>query len=395
MSAQSNAVRFHALDILRGFAVIMMVANHAGLELLNLTETDNSVADAGLFLSSFAPVLFFFVTGVGYGLNHHKATATGYWLDLLVKASVLVVMERIAHFDALWGIDFLTFIAIITIVLSVLRYLRVSSWTILAAAACLFVFRYALGSRIQQLLPLTFITWLLGVQAIDHVSYPASPWLIYPLLGYVIGRQIHQQRMTSRQLLIRYGGMVASVALAGVATMFAVVWLKGQFVLFRWTTVSLDYFLLSLTVLAVSFALAAAWDLLKGRQVFSIEGIASLLVVPIHYFILKTNWFRWADANDSGLPLLGVLAVVVVSFVSAQLLSAMMKRVRMNSNQILTCIVIGFAALVCLYLFHPRMTSWSVDVAVFLMQTAMSYAFLTRPSQVLSSFGGFQSRQVN
>lgn len=62
-------VHWPELDVLRGLAALLMIVNHAGYKILAENLTDSGLAGNLLFISSFAPVLFFFVTGVGYGVQ--------------------------------------------------------------------------------------------------------------------------------------------------------------------------------------------------------------------------------------------------------------------------------------------------------------------------------------
>ncbi len=54
------------LDILRGLAAILMIINHVGYKTLAPNLTEGGLSGTLVFIGSFAPVLFFFVTGVGF-----------------------------------------------------------------------------------------------------------------------------------------------------------------------------------------------------------------------------------------------------------------------------------------------------------------------------------------
>jgi uncharacterized membrane protein len=57
------------LDILRGLAALFMIINHGGYEFLIPDLATHGISGFIIFISSSAPVLFFFITGVGYGLQ--------------------------------------------------------------------------------------------------------------------------------------------------------------------------------------------------------------------------------------------------------------------------------------------------------------------------------------
>jgi uncharacterized membrane protein len=53
------------LDILRGLAALMMVTNHLAVKVLTPEQWSNGFLGNLTFIGSFAPVVFFFVTGMG------------------------------------------------------------------------------------------------------------------------------------------------------------------------------------------------------------------------------------------------------------------------------------------------------------------------------------------
>src|SRR5574338_814206 len=98
------------LDVLRGLAALLMIVNHAGYKILapNLIE-DGTFAGNLLFICSFAPVLFFFVTGVGYGIQSIQKKKVGHWHVILNKMFILVLADLLMHWsEGRWlGLDFL------------------------------------------------------------------------------------------------------------------------------------------------------------------------------------------------------------------------------------------------------------------------------------------------
>ena len=116
LSAQivDRASRCSALDTLRGIAVVAMLLNHAGVSLLrpDLVAEVWSLGGALTFFGSYAPVLFFFTTGFGYGWRDPGPPRAGEKRDVLYKAFVLIVADVLLRGGS-WlhfGWDFLGFI---------------------------------------------------------------------------------------------------------------------------------------------------------------------------------------------------------------------------------------------------------------------------------------------
>ena len=110
------------LDLLRGLAGLAMVVNHtavavvpaAAATLVSLPEAPLSMTPVqwASFLGSFAPVLFFFISGVGYGLQARPGgvpAKPGLWPKVAVLVLADALLWRVAGF---WiGLDFFGFIA--------------------------------------------------------------------------------------------------------------------------------------------------------------------------------------------------------------------------------------------------------------------------------------------
>src|SRR5688572_1006933 len=108
--------RLHALDAVRGFALLLGVAFHAAMSFLPgippgvWSMVDNSpsafLGDAGFVAHCFRMSLFFFIAGYFGRLLYHKAGARGFWanrsLRILVPFLVgLAIMIPLVF--AIWG----------------------------------------------------------------------------------------------------------------------------------------------------------------------------------------------------------------------------------------------------------------------------------------------------
>ena len=129
-----------------------------------------------------------------------------------------------------------------------------------------------------------FETWLVGARGIDRISYPFSPWIIYPLIGFIMGRSYK-----GRQGHIRSFPRPWLYAATIGALIFAAALDQAQAAFFRWGTMSFAYFVLSIGVLFLSvniaWKIANHWP--RAAQPLSLRGISSLAIVPIHYALIE------------------------------------------------------------------------------------------------------------
>src|SRR6185503_14256506 len=98
----NDSQRLHALDALRGFALLLGVAFHAALSFLPglppgvWSMVDNSpspfLADAGFVAHCFRMSLFFFVAGFFGRLLYHKLGASGFWKNRGLRILVPLVV---------------------------------------------------------------------------------------------------------------------------------------------------------------------------------------------------------------------------------------------------------------------------------------------------------------
>jgi fucose 4-O-acetylase-like acetyltransferase len=284
-ASPSAAQRVAELDLLRGIAALLMVFNHVGYAALNPHASQQGASGAIVFVGSMAPVLFFFATGFGGGL----AQRPGSWRSLLDKVLLLMLADQFLGWTLgrPLGLDFFGFIAVSMVaarlVLATPRPVAVAA----AGIVAVLLLRYGLG---QTLVPAPgdygLLEWWLGVTPHNGVSYPACPWLAYPLLGVALG-----------VLYRRHAGHItpsAWVAMAAV-TLFcvavsAVLASRGSS-FHRWGSVAAAFFALSVAVLLCA---AAASVVLTRRAprvaaALSLGGVASFAVVPLHYAMVRSG----------------------------------------------------------------------------------------------------------
>ena len=293
-----------ALDAFRGIAVALMVANHLGYAVVPAAAQQSLPNATLIFLGSVAPALFFFATGQGAGLSPHN----GPLRHLLAKMALLLAADALllaARGKAL-GLDFFGFTAVCMAALYALKACPRPRQVAVGAVALLLLARYtpAIAPVLGAVLPEPWVIWLTGRGGIAGVSYPLSPWLIYPLAGWLWAQ--HAPASDRGRVAGLWGVILLSCGLAAVAW-----WRQAPF--FRWGSVSLAYFVLSWAVLA------GAWLLSRRalpQRLLSVRGLSSYLNVPVHYFLVglcTAAGLAWPQPLAYAALLLGVLAASLLA----------------------------------------------------------------------------------
>jgi peptidoglycan/LPS O-acetylase OafA/YrhL len=112
----SGGERLHALDAVRGFALLLGVAFHAAMSFLPglppgvWSMIDNSpspfLADAGFVAHCFRMSLFFFIAGFFARLMYHRLGARGFWSNRAMRILVPLVVGWVVLIPlifAIWG----------------------------------------------------------------------------------------------------------------------------------------------------------------------------------------------------------------------------------------------------------------------------------------------------
>ncbi len=308
------------LDVLRGIAAVLMIANHAGFRLLSSGDVSTGVSGAAVFLGSFAPVVFFFTTGFGIALAGDKGAASPL-APTCWKALLLVIADQFFYWRSgvAWGIDFFSFIAIATLVVTLVARLRRPGAVAAGLVIALVGLRYGLGPslRVYDHGVMGMLRWLAGARGVENISYPLAPWMVFPLLGLLLGRLYKASNVQSddgRRVWLIRGATVAGV-LTGMTLLM--VWFGATF--FRWGTVSAAYFVLSLGVLAAAGSLAifmsAHWP--RPAHRVALRGVASFAVIPLHYAMLDLYSALFPVPVDPWVYALLALVIVGLSIAMA------------------------------------------------------------------------------
>ncbi len=278
------------LDILRGIAASLMICNHVGV--VSVAPQQSRLVDAFVFVGSFAPVLFFFVTGLGAGIQSSRTNSWSHHLSLLEKVVILLAADAMFWLPRgrMIGNDFFGFIGLSMLLLSFFRPMRHGSLWASILAVGLLILRFGLGPYLREItgpdLSGKVIGILVGTDRLPGFSYPHCPWLIYPLIGFTIGQQASHHRNTLESVRYRLAGSWASSAIV-----FSVMaWVLAPRGLFRYGMMSLAYFIASLgflnTLLALVLVIGRKPSLAWPWKLMTLSGVQSFAVVPIHYALI-------------------------------------------------------------------------------------------------------------
>lgn len=278
------------LDTFRGLAAILMVLNHAGVQLLEPAAAASGPAAAWVFLGSFAPVLFFAATGFGMGLSITGPVRP--LRSVLDKVLLLVVADMLSYWRGgqWWGLDFFGFIALSMLLVALIRMTPRPLLAAAVVATAVVVLRYGLGPLFKSSIPTSGpLAWVFGVWPQEPISYPAAPWLFYPAAGFLLaGLFARHGHEMSRRVVLRCWTLAAGALLVTAVAAF-VIW-RGSGSFHRWSSVGVGFFVLSLSVLIVAgmFCVGVTRWLPALARLMALGGVSSFVVVPVHYGLIET-----------------------------------------------------------------------------------------------------------
>ena len=299
-----NRESWSEIDLLRGLAVIFMLINHSVLAFTGYEGESNSLLHVLFFLGSYAPVIFFFVTGLGYGVAHQVgrlASFSGvfYKVMILLVADVFLRGALSTSFPT-FGMDFLGFIGLSMLFLYFLRGRSYGVYLAIILIMVIFLLRFASAKlisffnfEIENSYFLSVFTGQAGYR-IPGFSYWIIPWLIYPLAGFLLGVAIKgRKNYIDSSLVIPF--LLLSVGV--LASLLSFYLLSKGMVIFRWGSISFNFFISSIACLLLLLFLVCLFSRYKVfnrlNSMISLRGVSSLAIVPIHYvFIHLYGYFQ-------------------------------------------------------------------------------------------------------
>lgn len=388
-----KSIHWRELDVLRGLAALLMIVNHLGYKTLNPNQIDGSLAGNLVFIGSFAPVIFFFVTGVGYGIQSSQRKKAGHWYVTLNKVTILVLADLLMHWSGgRWlGLDFLGFIGLSSLVLEFLRNSKSPLAYCTAGFASVSLLRYLLGPYIHSLgydqYAWGVLGFILGTSGTPGISYPLSPWLAYPFVGYLIGvAAMHYRGFIETHRSQVVSGLLMLGCFPGVA---GIIMSQHGFSFFRWGTVALGFYVVSFAVISISLALSLAMcgepRLKVCQNALSLRGISSLAVVPVHYFLIELVVILGITGLDLISFCMVAIAVLNTSFLLAHFVESLSQIIRKIEKQraVWFCLVAMFFLASGVTLLISRESTFVAMFTRSIGQIVLCLLLVTRPPNSL------------
>ena len=254
-------------------------------------------------------------------------------------------------------------------------------------SVCLILFaaRFLIGPVISsESFPGPILKWLLGVEKLDNFSYPLIPWVIYPLMGYILGEKLRESGQTAGDFLHSRWKVVVIAVVVLTCGLFAVAYLKNGLLLFRWGTVSLDFFILSLLILIIFTWLAIVGSRSKYYRFISMAGMTSLLVVPVHYYLLEMTWLN--IQGETFIRLINMLLFLMFVFILAKIISRIITDIQHMKYAKSLMLLQSFILLSALVVMKENDTEFVYVTVFFILQITLSYFFLVRLSSFAKAF---------
>jgi Heparan-alpha-glucosaminide N-acetyltransferase, catalytic len=373
--SSAAADRVAELDLLRGVAALLMVFNHVGYAALEPQSAQEGLSGAIVFLGSMAPVLFFFATGFGAGLAARPAA----WRSLADKVLLLVLADQFLGWTLgrPLGLDFFGFIAVSMVaarlVLATPHPLAAAALGIVAVLAL----RYGLGQTwVAPPGGYGLVQWWVGTVPHHAVSYPAAPWLVYPLLGAALAVLYRRHRgvISPRVWMVVAAAIVVCAVAAGLVASHG-----GSF--HRWGSVAAAFFALSVAVLLC----CAAGSVFLTRRTprlaaaLSLGGVASFAVVPLHYFMVRSGSF--SAQHDLAFYLAVAALIALLSFALSNAFeraAAALSRSPQHSRLVVAALFVVVVSAVATFAWARSGSPTAAQVAATLGQLAIGLLFAWR-----------------
>jgi peptidoglycan/LPS O-acetylase OafA/YrhL len=287
--------RDHSLDLLKGVACVLMLLAHTQLQI----DLPSKVLT---FLGSFAPILFFAVSGITANFQARKYPVAGivatYVMIFLLGLSFAAMVA--GNFWLAFNMDILQIIAVGVLVLYfVKRYLNPSPWFYLGATVAVFALKPATDGLSRDL----WWTSYLENVILEPGNFVVIPWLFPFFLG-----------MFCHLAPNRYNLWLAGAALLALGIAGAAGFPLG--IDNRWD-MTFGYFLFSLLLTASAFYIARRLPQEFIERVFSWLlwlGKLSLLFLYVHIGIIWVVRTYTQGIWDSYLiwPVVAVASIVLM-----------------------------------------------------------------------------------
>lgn len=298
-----------------------MIVNHSGVAWFQGALDQPPLAVAMTFVGSLAPVLFFFATGLGAGVKAANLERHQPFSKTITKVLILLFADAAMWLSTgrFWGLDFLGFIALSTLVIDLIYRSSYPRILLVAGIISALILRFVVAPALKPPsdgLPNQVIHFVLGDMGLPGFSYLLCPWIAFPLLGALIGDIVGRRAAQFQKSCTKTAFILGLSGLVGLGLCLYLDQIGMVF--FRWGTLSLAYTIFAVACLSTALALTLFITLmpLDSLTPFALPGVASLIVVPVHYALVAfTGWFTPMLVQQA-FPIASIVTAILAIYLS-------------------------------------------------------------------------------
>lgn len=233
-------IRYNSIDIMRAWAIVSMILCHGVIYLSNPASGLWVYFLANHVLGDFSAPLFTLLMGVSFAVSNQASSMQTHKIITNIKRGIFLIILGLVFSALVWGyhhiwiFDILPLLGVSLIVLSLLSQQR----SIIIVILVLFLialspylrkysdYEQSWGGFHQDVLPKNHIVSDIIVDPIKEYTpgynfseklqgffiegeFPLFPWLAFPLLGLILGRNIGRNKL----LLMFIGGLMIILSL--------------------------------------------------------------------------------------------------------------------------------------------------------------------------------------
>lgn len=378
--------RIEFIDLLRGWAVLVMIETHVMNGTLLPELRASEVFSWVTFLNGLVAPSFTFAAGLAYAVTTRRKIndylSFGKPLLLNVRRLLFVIMigyllhiprfhfQQLLHetsreeWEAFFQADILQCIGVSLLIVQALLLLlrterRLYASLLLCSCAIVFLSPLVWATDWRQILPLPVAGYMNGTYAANYSGFPLFPWSAFIFAGAVVGYHYVEARQRGEET--RFFKNIFWIAVALVALSFPLESIISRlYASHDVARTSPAFFFLRLGIVLLLCAVLFFYERRRSvspRSIITLVGRESLIVYAVHLFLIYGNIgtfnfaktvhhsFGYVEASITTLVLVG--AMIVLAFLWSRV-RLMHPRVKWTIHWLVT------AGFVLVFFFGPK-----------------------------------------